>query len=150
MLKQSNSMRVACASIAPVVLGAWLGSMALRSAPVHAGNLDFLAKTPAGQFNETDWKMLREAVVAALTDTSPEPARSWRNEANQHQGTVRVLKSWQDSQGRPCRRFRLDNSAGGYKGTYTDDACQETNGSWVSQKGLPLSWVAPPTAAVDG
>jgi surface antigen len=124
--------------------------MALTASPGEAANLGFLEKAPAGQFDETDWKLVRQAVQAALSDTSQEATRSWHNEANEHQGTVRILKSWQDSQGRPCRRFRLDNSAGGYKGSYTNDACQQADGNWVTQDGLRLSWRQRQPFPVDG
>ena len=105
---------------------------------VCAGNIDFLAKTPAGQFNEADWKLLHDTIVRTLTDSATAAARTWRNAANDHQGSVRILKAWQDASGRSCKRFRLDNTAGGYKGAATYTACMEEDGSWRTTDGLKL------------
>ncbi|HEY4212566.1 MAG TPA: hypothetical protein VGM84_13885 [Steroidobacteraceae bacterium] len=136
---------VICASVALASATPWLGALLLLAEPpVQAQNLNFLGKAPAGQFNKTDWKLLQQAVLAALSDTTDGTTHSWRNDSNQHQGTVRIVKSWQDAQGRTCRRIHLDNSAGGYKGASTNDACKQADGIWVTQDGLRLSRGAQP------
>ena len=113
----------------------------MLAAPWSAGaqGLKFLSKAPAGSFDDTDWKLLKAAVVEVLNDQSAGASRAWQNDANKHGGSVRAVKVYHASDGRECKKLQLDSSAGGYKGSSTYSACREPDGGWRDTDGRPLS-----------
>jgi surface antigen len=129
-------MSAAGNSIRLVILLASVGAVAA----IAQGNLGFLTKMPAGNFDKNDWTMLKGAVRDVLNSEEQDAARAWRNESNGHGGNVRVVKNYTDSDGKQCRQVQLDTSAGGRSNSSVLSACRDTDGIWRATDGTPLSF----------
>jgi surface antigen len=109
-------------------------------AAIAQGNLGFLTKMPAGNFDANDWTLLKGAVRDVLNATEQDAARAWRNDSTGHGGNVRVVKSYKDDDGKPCRQVQVDSSAGGRKNSSMLNACRDTDGVWRATDGTPLTF----------
>jgi surface antigen len=95
----------------------------------QTGLRSFLGTT-AAKMDDADWELLRSAALDVLNDPGANASKSWNNSANDHHGTVTLLKSYDSPDGRPCKRLRLDSVAGGQQGTVSYNVCRSTDGKW--------------------
>jgi surface antigen len=109
-------------------------------AAMAQGNLGFLTKMPAGNFDSNDWTLLKGAVRDVLNAEEQDAARAWRNDSNGHGGHVRVVKNYKDDTGKQCRQVQLDSSAGGRSNSSVLQACRDTDGVWRATDGTPLTF----------
>ena len=110
------------------------------AAMAQGNSLGFLARTPAANFDATDWSLLKGAVRDVLNAEDVGSARAWHNDANGHGGRVQVVKNYKDEDGRQCKQVQTDNTAGGYKNTYMLKACRDSGGVWHAEDGTPLTF----------
>lgn len=95
----------------------------------HAANIQFLESAPAGQFDDRDWELLREAVVELLDDADDGATGTWKNENNGHHGELVLIRSYEEF-GTICRRVKITNEAGDFKATSMRDLCKDKEGKW--------------------
>ena len=68
-----------------------VGFLIMAGAPVHAGNLEFLSKSPVSYFNDEDMRLLKETVAQVLDDKDALAKKSWSNPATGNSGEVEAL-----------------------------------------------------------
>lgn len=120
-MSNTSSLRIA---VAAVVMG-----IASYSASPQ-GLTGFMKNSPIAYFKEEDFKLMREAIEAALQSEEPNAARAWENAATGNSGTIQVLKSYQSDDGRDCKQVRIDNMAKKAKGSSKPNICREPGGDW--------------------
>jgi|SwirhisoilCB2_FD_contig_91_1440344_length_818_multi_3_in_0_out_0_2 surface antigen len=123
----------------PIRFMIFLGAVATVAA-IAQGNLGFLTKMPAGNFDKNDWALLKGAVREVLSSEEQDAARAWRNDNNGHGGNVRVVKNYKGDDGKQCRQVQVESSAGGRNNTSVLSACRDTDGIWRATDGTPLTF----------
>lgn len=95
----------------------------------HASNFGFLDSAPASNFDETDWKLLGQAVNDLLEKGADGDTGAWKNEGNGHHGSLVLIKTY-DAYGTTCRQLRITNEAGDFRATSLRDMCKDKEGVW--------------------
>jgi surface antigen len=85
---------------------------------------------PSAKFNADDFRMQREAQDVVLASTDIGTTRSWENPATGNSGQIQLLRTFQSSDGRECKRIRITNQAGPTKGVSTMNMCRSGAGPW--------------------
>ena len=96
-------MRAALAAL--LVLGTCAGSSAFAQA-----NLGDLRDAPSAKFTPADFDLLWAAVDEVSRGKKVGTAKAWENSATGNGGTIKLLKVFTSTDGRDCRRLRVDNS----------------------------------------
>jgi surface antigen len=85
---------------------------------------------PSAKFNDDDRRMQREAQNSVLASTEIGTMRSWENPATRNSGSIELLRIFQASDGRECKRIRITSQAGPSKGVATMNMCRSGTGKW--------------------
>jgi surface antigen len=85
---------------------------------------------PSAKFNDEDRRMQGEAQDAVLASDEVGTTRSWANPATGNAGKIELLRNFQASDGRECKRLRITSQAGQAKGVTTMNACRDPGGKW--------------------
>jgi 17 kDa outer membrane surface antigen len=109
-----------------------LAMIALAS-PLAFGqsNLGFLHDAPSGKFNAQDFEMFWAAVDEVSASKQTGATKSWANSATGSGGTIKLLNVFTSTDGRDCRRLRVENYAKSFKGASTQNVCRHTDGTWL-------------------
>ncbi|MET0050596.1 MAG: RT0821/Lpp0805 family surface protein [Candidatus Thiodiazotropha sp.] len=104
--------------------------LGLSLAPAHAAlNLSWMKTSPARNFNELDWKLLKEAVAMALDEKENGETVEWKNDETGNHGSLKPI-SRVEVDGRECRDMEVRNFAGNLNGGGTYRLCRMEDGSW--------------------
>ena len=85
---------------------------------------------PSAKFNADDWRLQREAQDLVLASSDAGSKHDWQNPATGNSGKIELLRSFQSSDGRECKRLRITNRAGESKNVTTTNACRSGAGKW--------------------
>jgi surface antigen len=116
------AMRRYCAMISWLALGIWLYGMQAPAAVT--------SDIPSAKFTADDFRMQREAQDSVLASTDIGTTRSWENPATGNSGSIKLLRSFQSSDGRECKRIQITNQAGPSKAVSTMNMCRNGAGPW--------------------
>ena len=112
---------------------AWLSAPILNSMPVlpaSAQAFGDLSRTPAAKFTPEDHQLL-EAAAKRLLQLNDGSSQSWQNLKSGSSGKLELLKSFQATDGRSCKRLRVTNHAAGLDGVTTMNLCRSGEGKWL-------------------
>jgi len=121
-------MKVALVSLLIMVAGA--GDAAHAQA-----NLGELRDAPSAKFQAADFDMLWATVDEVSRGKQIGASKSWENGATGNGGTIKLLKVFSSTDGRDCRRLRVDNHAKSLKGSTKQTVCAAPDGKWVLDAG---------------
>jgi surface antigen len=110
------------AMIPCLALGIWLAAVQAPAAVT--------SDIPTAKFNAEDFRLQGEARDAVLAATDNGTTRSWQNAATGNSGNIQLLRSFQSSDGRECKRIRIATQAGPSKGVSVMNMCRSGQGSW--------------------
>jgi surface antigen len=85
---------------------------------------------PSAKFTADDFRMQREAQESVLVSTDIGTTRSWENPATGNSGSIKLLRSFQSSDGRECKRLQITNQAGPAKAVSVMNMCRSGTGPW--------------------
>jgi hypothetical protein len=102
------------------------GSLALAQT-----NLGSLRDAPSGKFTAQDFELFWAAVDAVSASKEAGATRNWDNKATGNGGTIKLLNAFTSTDGRDCRRLRVENYAKTLKGASTQNVCAHTDGTWL-------------------
>jgi len=108
---------------------AWIGLLA-GSFAFAQSNLGYLRDAPSGKFNAQDFELFWVA-VDEVSASKPGTIKSWENAATGSGGTLKLLNLFTSTDGRDCRRLRVENYAKSLKGASTQIVCAHTDGTWL-------------------
>ena len=97
-------------------------------------NLGDVRDAPSAKFQPADFDLLW-AAVDEVSRTKVGDARSWENPATGNGGTIKLLKVFTSTDGRDCRRLRMDNHAKSLKGSTKQIVCATPDGKWMLDAG---------------
>ena len=107
------------------------GFLIMAGAPVYAGNLEFLSKSPVSYFNDEDMRLLKETVAQVLDDKDALAKKSWSNPATGNSGEVEGLSAFTTAAGVSCKRVRVSNHTKAVDGHGTYTVCQDSEKGWA-------------------
>jgi hypothetical protein len=93
-------------------------------------NLGDLRDAPSSKFKQADFDLLW-ATVDEVSRGKIGAAKTWENGATGNGGTIKLLKVFTSTDGRDCRRLRIDNHAGSLKGSSKQIVCATPEGQWM-------------------
>ena len=94
-------------------------------------NLGYLRDAPSGKFTAQDFEMFWLAVDEVSTGKKTGATKGWDNAATGSGGTIKLLNVFTSTDGRDCRRLRVENYAKSLKGATTQIVCAHTDGTWL-------------------
>ena len=121
-------MKAALASL--LILGACGGNAAWAQA-----NLGELRDAPSAKFKPQDFDMLWATIDEVSKGKQVGVSKTWENAATGNGGTIKLLKVFSSTDGRDCRRLRIDNHAKSLKGSSKQTVCASPEGKWVLDAG---------------
>ena len=117
-------MRITATLVAVYYVGA--ASVALAQS-----NLGQLNDAPSAKFTAQDFELFWAAVDEVSASKTPGATKSWESSATGNGGTLKLLNVFTSTDGRDCRRLRVDNHAKSLKGASTQIVCAHRDGTWL-------------------
>ena len=118
-----QAMRLTAALAAVYYVGA---SVALAQS-----NLGQLNDAPSAKFTAQDFELFWAAVDEVSASKTPGTTKSWESTATGNGGTLKLLNVFTSTDGRDCRRLRVDTHAKSLKGASTQIVCAHRDGTWL-------------------
>jgi hypothetical protein len=112
--------------VAVLAMSAFAAPAALAQA-----NLGELRDAPSAKFTPQDFDMLWVAVDEVSRSRKTGTVSKWANEATGNGGAIKLLNVFTSTDGRDCRRLRIDNYAKSLKGSTKQIVCADPNGQWM-------------------
>ncbi len=97
-------------------------------------NLGDLRDAPSAKFQPEDFDLLW-AAIDEVSRGKVGDAKAWENAATGNGGAIKLLKTFKSTDGRDCRRLRVDNHAGSLKGSTKQIVCATPEGKWMLDAG---------------
>jgi 17 kDa outer membrane surface antigen len=102
------------------------------SAAAFAQNsLGFLRDAPVGYFISDDFILMQTATSIVLSGTDRGISKSWHNPATGNSGSITLLASFTSTEGRDCKRLRVENHAEEISGSSTVTVCRFPDVGWL-------------------
>ncbi|HEY6123378.1 MAG TPA: DVU3141 family protein [Steroidobacteraceae bacterium] len=117
-------MRVACAAL--LAFTACMGPASFGQA-----NLGELRDAPSAKFTPQDFEMLWAAVDEVSRGAKTGVVKKWANAETGNGGAIKLLNVFTSTDGRDCRRLRMDNYAKTLKGSSKQIVCADPEGKWM-------------------
>src|SRR5882672_376523 len=93
--------------------------------------LGFLHDAPVGYFTADDFALMQTATSAVLNSTDRGATKTWQNPATGNYGSIRLLAAFTSTEGRDCKRLRVDNHTPEISGSSTVKVCRFPDGGWL-------------------
>jgi hypothetical protein len=94
-------------------------------------NLGQLRDAPSAKFTPQDFELFWAAVDEVSASKKAGTTKSWENPATGNGGTIKLLSAFTSTDGRDCRRLRVDNHSRSLKGASTQHVCAHRDGTWL-------------------
>ena len=85
------------------------------------------------ELDDADTRSAATTVQRTLETAADGEARSWRNPASGHAGSVRPLATYVSDTGMFCRNYEETLDLGGGAASFRHDACRGADGHWAWQ-----------------
>jgi surface antigen len=109
------------------------------------GGLGFLKNAPAGQLDEQDLQLVREATSAVLSSSDPQASRDWQNPASGNSGKVSAISRFSTEDHRECRQLRFESHTRQRgEGQATMNVCRSPGGKWLLDPDARPASASPP------
>jgi surface antigen len=90
----------------------------------------WLEGTPAGDFEDSDWELLKDTARKSLNSAKDGERLDWNNQATGNHGAVKPIMSFTHD-GLPCRRLAfLNMTARGDRGVSNYTLCRKADDTW--------------------
>jgi hypothetical protein len=103
----------------------------VASVALAQSNLGQLNDAPSAKFTAQDFELFWAAVDEVSASKTPGMTKSWESAATGNGGTIKLLNVFTSTDGRNCRRLRVDNHAKSLKGASTQTVCAHRDGTWL-------------------
>ena len=113
------------------VLSGLVLSVGIASMSLAQTNLGQLNDAPSAKFTAQDFEMFWAAVDEVSASKTTGTSKSWENTATGNGGTIKLLNVFTSTDGRDCRRLRVENYSKSLKGATTQIVCAHRDGTWL-------------------
>jgi hypothetical protein len=104
---------------------------ALASQTLAQSNLGELRNAPTSKFTPQDFEMFWAAVGDISLDKKVGDVKTWENSATGNGGKLKLLNVFTSTDGRDCRRLKVDNYSKKLKGSSKQIVCASPDGKWL-------------------
>jgi hypothetical protein len=114
----------------------------VSTAAFAQNSLGFLRDAPVGYFISDDFALMQTATSTVLRGTDRGTTKSWHNPTTGNRGSITLLASFVSTEGRDCKRLRVDNYAEEISGSSVVKVCRFPDGGWLidsSAKPKPIA-----------
>ena len=115
-----------CRTLQAIGLGIGFATLAFAQS-----NLGQLNDAPSAKFTAQDFELFWAAIDEVSAGKTPGTTKSWDNPATHNGGNIKLLNVFTSTDGRNCRRLRVENYARSLKGSSTQKVCAHTDGTWL-------------------
>jgi len=102
----------------------------------YGANLQFLEYSPARNFTEQDWEMLKTAADEALNERKTGESVFWSNPDSGNSGSL-VITGVFEKEGAKCKTLQINSQARGTEGQATHPFCQQPDQTWKVDAAAP-------------
>ena len=106
-------------------------SVGVASLALAQTNLGQLNDAPSAKFTAQDFEMFWAAVDEVSASKTAGNSKSWENTATGNGGSIKLLNVFTSTDGRDCRRLRVDNYSKSLKGATTQIVWRTRDGTWL-------------------
>ena len=103
----------------------------ITSAVMAQTNISQFKDAPAAKFTPEDFDLFWASVNEVSATKKSGAVKNWDNAATGSGGTIKVLKVFTSTDGRDCRRLRVDNRHKTLKGASKQTVCANPEGKWL-------------------
>jgi surface antigen len=103
----------------------------VSAAAIAQNSLGFLRDAPVGYFTPDDFNLMQIATSVVLNGTDRGTTKSWRNPTTGNSGSITLLASFISTEGRDCKRLRVENHTQEISGSSTVKVCRFPDGGWL-------------------
>jgi surface antigen len=108
--------------------------------------LGFLHDAPVGYFTSEDFALMQTATSSVLSSTDRGATKTWQNPATGNSGSITLLASFTSTEGRDCKRLRVENHTTEISGSSTVKVCRFPDGGWLIDSNAKPKPIAPALA----
>jgi len=101
----------------------------MPASAANIGNYPFLKNTPAESFGDEDWKIFRETLNSALSESADGTTKTWENPSTKVSGEITLVTTVKNSDTH-CRHVKTTSLAKDQRGSAGAIFCKEPDGSW--------------------
>jgi len=129
---QKQTVGSVLGGVGGAVAGAQIGSGSGRLVAVAAGALlGALVGSEVGRtLDKADQAYAQRTTQQALETAPAGTTSSWRNPDSGHSGSVTPTRTYETTEGQPCREFQQTVTVGGKTEQAYGTACRQADGSW--------------------
>jgi len=122
-----GAMRTPKQAIATALALSLFGCWAVQA----QGSRDVLTGSVAAKFTSQDFDLMWAAIAQVSDSKKVGTVKTWENAATGNGGSLKLLQIFTSTEGRDCRRLRMDNHAKKQKGTSGQNVCLGPDGKWL-------------------
>jgi hypothetical protein len=100
-------------------------------AAIAQSNLGQLRDAPSAKFTPQDFELFWAAIDEVSASKKVGTVKTWENPATGNGGSLKLLSAFTSTDGRDCRRLRVDNHSKSLKGASTQSVCAHRDGTWL-------------------
>jgi surface antigen len=115
----------------------------ISAAALAQNSLGFLHDAPVGYFTSDDFAMMQTATSAVLSSTERGATKTWQNPATGNSGSITLLAAFTSTEGRDCKRLRVENHTPEISGSSTVKVCRFPDGGWLIDSNAKPKPIAP-------
>ena len=88
-------------------------------------------ESPSAKFTPQDFDQFWATIDAVSKDNIVGAVKKWENAENGNGGSIKLLRSFTSTDGRDCRRLKVENHAKTLKGVSNMSVCANPQGKWL-------------------
>lgn len=129
---QKQTIGTVLGGVGGAVAGSQIGGGSGRIVAVAAGTMlgALLGSEVGRSLDKADQAAAQRTTQQALETAPSGSSSTWRNPDSGHYGTVTPTRTYESTQGQPCREFQQTVTVGGKTEQAYGTACRQADGSW--------------------
>lgn len=129
---QKQTIGTVLGGVGGAVAGSQIGGGTGRIVAVAAGTMlgALLGSEIGRSLDKADHAAAQRTTQQALETAPSGSSSTWRNPDSGHYGTVTPTRTYESTQGQPCREFQQTVTVGGKTEQAYGTACRQADGSW--------------------
>ena len=100
-------------------------------APAQSNLGKDVQESPSAKFTPQDFDQFWATIDTVSNDKVTGMAKKWENSANGNGGSIKLLRVFTSTDGRDCRRLKVENHAKTLKGVSNMTVCANPQGKWL-------------------
>jgi hypothetical protein len=100
-------------------------------APAQSNLGKDVQESPSAKFTPHDFDQFWATIDTVSNEKVTGAVKKWENAENGNGGSIKLLRSFTSTDGRDCRRLKVENHAKKLKGVSNMTVCADPQGKWL-------------------